>query len=51
MQPSEYKTVESALVSLGAAEAFSGIKSGESMMLLIDDKGYYYTARSGKETL
>ncbi len=51
LQPSEYKTVESALASLGAAETFSGLKSGESLMLLIDDKGYYYTVLSGKETL
>ena len=51
LQSSEYKTAENALVSVGAAETFSGLKSGESMMLLIDDKGYYYTARSGKETL
>lgn len=51
LQTSGCKTAENVLASMGAAEALNGLNSGERMMLLIDDKGYCYTARSGKGML
>ena len=51
VQSAEYNTIENVLANLGAAQEFCGLKSDESTMFLIDDRGYYYTVKSGKGTL
>jgi signal transduction histidine kinase/CheY-like chemotaxis protein len=51
IQSAEPGTVKETLENLGAAEALCGLKEKGSIMLLIDNKGYYYTVRLGKGTL